>query len=417
MVWMSHTSYSQDWNWPDDREAAELQLVTYMDYFKVGYYRESVSALQWLLENAPDLNPSIYQNGVNIYTQLAAQAEDHQKVALQDSILWMFDQRMVYFWDSVNVMNRKAYAMYKYFHRDSSRYMDLLDQFDATFAVSGNKVLKNNLLAYMIVIKLNQRTFGELTYEQVLDRYNKIHKVIAAKEAAGADLKKQKELIDKVLIETIPEALDCEFVAGKISEAALTAENARSLFALMHNAGCEELPAYLDLARRVNDDQPTFALSRGIGKKYYSVSEHELAETFFLKADSLAASVDERALVRMDLVRLAMTRDDFRGARTYLKQILHENQDHKQALNGLGNLYFYGAATCLERESKVYDRLPYLAAYTYYERAGNEKMLQASQEQFPSMESIFLEDRNVGDTMHVGCWIDEHVTLKARPSI
>jgi hypothetical protein len=62
----------------------------------------------------------------------------------------------------------------------------------------------------------------------------------------------------------------------------------------------------------------------------------------------------------------------------------------------------------------VEDRLPYIAAYQMFEKAGNKKMMQASKEQFPSKEEIFSANLDAGQVMTAHCWIKESVVLKTR---
>ena len=118
------------WNWPDDRETAEEKNALYTDNFKQGNYRVAANHLQWLLVNAPNLNKSIYINGVKIYDGLASEESDAaQKVVFQDSVLTLYDLRIQYFGEEGKVLNRKAFDAYKYFKGDKSRYEELFQLF------------------------------------------------------------------------------------------------------------------------------------------------------------------------------------------------------------------------------------------------------------------------------------------------
>jgi hypothetical protein len=86
------------WNWPDDKAKAETKNALYTDSFKQGNFRAAANHLSWLLINAPDLNKSIYINGVKIYDGLASEATDEaQKVVYQDSVLLLYDLRIKHF--------------------------------------------------------------------------------------------------------------------------------------------------------------------------------------------------------------------------------------------------------------------------------------------------------------------------------
>lgn len=105
---------SAQWNWPDDREKAEEKNALYTDNFKQGNYRVAADHLSWLLNNAPNLNKSIYINGVKIYNGMASEEADvTQKVVFQDSVLMLYDLRIQYFGEEGKVLNRKAFDAYQ----------------------------------------------------------------------------------------------------------------------------------------------------------------------------------------------------------------------------------------------------------------------------------------------------------------
>ena len=82
----------------------------------------------------------------------------------------------------------------------------------------------------------------------------------------------------------------------------------------------------------------------------------------------------------------------------------------------VGDLYFTSFTECKQGESKVEDRAVYIAAYNMYKKAGDKGMMQTSLEQFPSIEDIFELNLEEGQTIKVGCWINETVTIRRRPS-
>ena len=69
---------------------------------------------------------------------------------------------------------------------------------------------------------------------------------------------------------------------------------------------------------------------------------------------------------------------------------------------------------CKSGESRVTDRAVFLAAYEMYKLAGNAQQMNAAKEQFPSIEDIFNENKEEGENLTVGCWINETVSIKRR---
>jgi len=209
------------WNWPEDKGTAQEKNALYTDYLREGPNQDFMAAIDphnWLLDNAPDLNASLYINGVKIYKGLAKEATDPaKKNEYQEITLKMYDDRIKYFGQEGKVLNRKAYDAYK-FHKDQKdKYEELFQLYDRTFELNGNNVGINNLVAYMDVMRRYKLTGGNLTDEDVLERYDLIMQIIDAKIQTGKNvksLKKNKEFVDKLLTSVV--TVDCEFIENKL---------------------------------------------------------------------------------------------------------------------------------------------------------------------------------------------------------
>ena len=71
---------------------------------------------------------------------------------------------------------------------------------------------------------------------------------------------------------------------------------------------------------------------------------------------------------------------------------------------------------CKEGVSRVKDRGVFLAAYEMYQKAGDSQRMASAKAQFPSIEEIFNENMKEGESLTVGCWINETVKLERRPA-
>jgi hypothetical protein len=85
-----------------------------------------------------------------------------------------------------------------------------------------------------------------------------------------------------------------------------------------------------------------------------------------------------------------------------------------EAYDRLGDLYFNSFDDCSKFQSQADDRLVYLIAYDYYNRAHKPDKMKLAMKQFPSREEIFLKNYKVGSAMQVGCWIEEATVLRTR---
>jgi tetratricopeptide (TPR) repeat protein len=417
-------SAQAQWNWPEDKVSAEEKNVLYTDAIKMGNYRDAIVPLQWLITNAPDLNKSLYQNGVKIYDNLAKVEKDPaRKQELLDSLMWMYDQRIKYFNDKANVLNRKAIKAYKYYIKDYERSEELLKMFDEAYELAGNKVLNQNLLAYMNVIKVNKLVKKNLTDEQVLERYDNIISIIdyKLKEARSAGkstdrLSTQKSHIDNILTEIV--VIDCAFVettmGPKFKETPDDVKLVKRMFSFMLTGKCTDSSLFLDVAKQLQKLEPNYGLAKVIGTKCLSSKDYTCAEAYLQESLKYTEEGNEKSEVLVMLGNMKRLQGQKGPARSYYRQAISADPANKQAYEGIGDLYFTSFDLCKGEKDMVKDRLVFIAAYKMYQKAGNREKMGNAKAQFPSTEEIFNGDYSKGQAMTVGCWINEAVQLASR---
>jgi hypothetical protein len=105
---------------------------------------------------------------------------------------------------------------------------------------------------------------------------------------------------------------------------------------------------------------------------------------------------------------------DKSAARALYRQALDADPGNKDAYERIGDLYYGSFDQCKKEVHQAEDRLVFLIAADYYQRAGNGKKVAQAKENFPSKEDIFLIDIAPGATKSVGCWIGENTTIRTR---
>lgn len=117
----------------------------------------------------------------------------------------------------------------------------------------------------------------------------------------------------------------------------------------------------------------------------------------------------------MDLADVALKRGQKAAAReNAVKAVSADNSKRESAYTLIGDLYMSSFDQCKGGESMVKDRAVFLAAYDAYQKAGNSSRMAKAKEGFPSAEEIFNEEKEVGQNLTVGCWINETVTIQKR---
>ena len=139
-----------NWNWGDQVDVAKEKNVLYTDALKTKDFKAALEPITWLLENTPDLNPSIYINGVKVYQGLAKAETDP---ALKDEYIQkgiaLHDKRIeIYPDDQASVTDRKALFAYGFYSKTQDKYEFLYNLYKEAFELNGDKMNSGNLILH-----------------------------------------------------------------------------------------------------------------------------------------------------------------------------------------------------------------------------------------------------------------------------
>jgi tetratricopeptide (TPR) repeat protein len=385
---------------------------------KAGNFKEALPPLQWLLNNVPDLNESIYINGAKIFESLVDITNDpEQKIIYEDSALLMYDLRIKYFNDEAAVMNRKAYAAYGFYKGDPEKYQELYDTYSRTFSLDRNEIWDQNLLAYMDVVRRYRLNGGNLPDEKVLEIYDQIIQLIDEKKEKGEDEEKLEKVRDNVyrLLANIIN-IDCDFIENKLGPA--LHENpddlglAKNVFRFAFAGKCMDLPIFLEAIRIIYDREPNYGMARLIADRSYINEDFETAMEFYQKALELTDENVKISELYLNMANINSVLGNKPKARNMAHEALNADPTNKDAYTVIGNLYFNSYQECKKGVNEVEDRAVFFAAYEMYRKAGNSDKMRQAKEQFPLMETIHTYNMLPGDAVRVGCWINESYTVQ-----
>jgi len=419
-------SFSQEgWNWPKDEELKST-AVEKQAYYKLliaqDEHAKALKELNWLYENNPELHQSIYIEGVSCLEEVMKGVDDKSRqVKLKDSILWMFDQRITYFENDGNTMDRKAYQAFQLYYKTPAKYPLLADLYEKAYEMNGPEISDFNLNSYMLLAKLyHQRNPQNMPAEKVLDIHTQISEVIETKRNNGGNadrLKKEQDKTDAWL-SSIEGILTCDFIEEKLVPKfranPTDLATAKKIFKYSVQAKCTSEDYFLEASEPVFDEQPTFALANAIGSRYLSNGDLTNSLEYFMKAEKLASNSDDKFSALMGQATVNSKKGNKTKARSLAYAALSAKPGSPEAYNLIGNLYFTSFDDCAEGQSKVVDRAVFLAAYSMYKKAGNTSQMNAAKQQFPSKEEIFTETYETGQNVTIGCWINETIKLESR---
>jgi len=411
------------WNFPDNEKdsllAAEKNAL-YTDNIKTGNFKTAQAPLGWLLINVPDLNESIYINGAKLYENLVEiTADPEQRRIYEDSALLMYDLRIKYFNDEVDVLNRKIYTAYGFFKDEPSKFEELYKMYSYVFDHNNYEVWDQNLLAYMDVVRRYKTNGGNIPDEKVLEIYDQIIQIIEYKKEHGEEDEKLEKIKDNVyrLLANIIN-IDCDFIENKMGPSLRDNPDdlglAKNIFRFAFAGKCMEIPIFLEAVRIIFKKEPNYGMAKLIADRSYVNKDYETALEFYDKAMLLTEENLKISELYLNQATINSTLGHKSKARQLAYKALEADPGNKDAYTTIGNLYYNSYQECKKGIDEVEDRAVFFAAYEMYKRAGNADGMKQAKEQFPLMEIIHTYNKLPGDPVHVGCWINETYAVQRR---
>ncbi len=412
------------WNWPENENLyamAKEKQAYYQIQMLQNDHNGALSTLNWLYENNGDLNPSIYKDGAKTIENILKEEKDATRIErLQDSLLWMYDQRIKYFNNDDNVLDRKAYTAFRLYYKTPSKYSEVLKLYKEAFQTNGEFISDFNLTPYVTLASYYYKTNPkEMPIEGVLEVYDEVTNILEAKMKTGdaEKLEKERNKIDAIL-SSFGDIINCEFIeknfVTKFNEDPSDLGMAKKIFSYSLKAKCLDQPYFLDAAETVYESAPTFALARTLGDKFLAERSLDKAIEYYNAALTLAENNEDKSEALLGLAATYSKKGAKSSARAKAYEVVKLGVNKTEAYNLIGNLYFTSFDDCKQGKSKVEDRAIFIAAYDMYQLAGNAAQMNAAKEQFPSIEEIFSENYKEGDEIQIGCWINEKVVLQRR---
>ncbi len=417
------SGYSQDgWNWPTDKamfDKAQEKQAYYKVLMSSDNYQEAMKPLKWLYDNNANLNPSIYIDGTKCADEVMKNVTDEARLEqLQDSALWMYEMRIKYFGNEASVLDRKAYAGFKYFYKSPKRYPELIEMYGKAFEQNGAGISSFNLIPYMTVAKYGYDwKLKEMPAEKVLDIHQTLSNVMDEKEKMGEDMTDKRNKVD-ALFTSLEGLLSCDFIENNLAPRMKTNPSdlgtAKKVFNYSLQAKCSDQPYFLEAAEIIMKNDPTYQLAKVLADKWAAEGNLAKAMEFYGKALKLTTNDQDKYDLLISQAKIASRMGLKSKARDFVNQAFSVKPGSSEAYELIGNLYMTSFEECAGKEDIVKDRAVFIAAYEMYKKAGNQDRMAAAKEQFPSAEDIFTRNSKEGDPITVGCWINETVTIQKR---
>ena len=392
------------------------------DNTKQKKYTEALPALEWLLENHPELHKNVYIRGIKVYHGLAEKAanekKEEDKVKFQDKAMDLYDLRIKYYGQEATVLKYKAY--YAPYYWTGRRTDDLYKLYEKIIGISGNATEANVVTHYMAIATTKKRN-KQLNEEQILALHEKLTKIAEA-NAGKKGWEKTKTELDGYLASVIK--VDCDFIyrfyVPKYKADSDNVELIEQLLARMIVASkntkegeerCTKKPLFLELAEKLFKKKPTYGRAMNLVNAYRD--DKKKAQGFLEKAIELADDDKKKADAYLQLASMQRGNGAYGAARTSAFQAAKlDPKQASKAYSMVAYMYMASGKSCNGTNPKnpCHAKAIYIAAYNMFQKAGNTKGMANAKRYFPTKEDVFTHAMQ-GKAVNVGCWVGETVTI------
>ena len=451
-----------------DSVACVTNLSMYREYYKqweaAKYAPESISmemvnAWREVFLNCPRASQYVYTNGEKIM-EYFIRTNPKQKDAYIDTLCMLMDTRARYFSvdpktgnsQVANIMGRKGLLIYTY---NKNRYEEAYNVLRDAVALDPSQMQGAYIDAYFkaAIDMVNNEKAEKMT---VINVYQELSEVVdnnigalaeteaeltAAKEeaetagdteaVAGFDKQIEKNEKSININKGVKSNLDnlfqpyasCEDLikvfSAKMAETPDDVTLLKRITTILDKKDCTDSKLFFDAAVKLNELEPSPESSYSLGIKCFKDKKWSDAATFFDQATQTDNN-DRKYRAYRNLGMCYQNMGSFSRARDIFKRAAQVDPTNGEPYLLIAMLY---AESSKQFEGEIESRAVYWAAVDKCIKARTidplcaeraNALIRAYMAAFPSMEVIFFNDYNVGQSYQVGGWIGETTTIREK---
>jgi len=388
------------------------------------YFEDLMPWWTWVFVNCPGYRLNTFINGIKVYEHRISIVPEAQKQGAIDTLMLIFDERILYFGEEPFVLGQKAAAMVKYYPQKTEKVFAILKR-----VVELNKLnTPNHLVVFYMQYAVNLKEAGKMTLEELIDVYLEVDEIcnynVELNNATSADYRESISRIEQLMLIYLDCQIMQEVFMPKYLADSTNLELNRKIMGLMAYKRCFDQPVFRATLNMLNRTEPTPKLLMIQGNFYFNDGNYSLAAESYTKAfESFTdKELNEKYDAAMKNAEIALVQKQYQTARTWAMRALSLKSDDPDALIMLGDIYLYGAGTC--GTSIIAKYVGFWAAFDKYQRAkslSNDPVIQSkanngisnARRSFPQTSELFFNQLKPGQTVTAPCWIGETTTVRA----
>ena len=393
----------------------------YQQYDDTAYLSDAIKPWFWIFANAPKISENIYIDGANIVKYLIDKEKDKTKKENHiDTLMKIYDQRIIHFGNECNVLGRKCIDFYNYRKDKTDEAYKLMNY---TFELCGNNTSANilyfNFLTTRSMIKDNK-----LDTSVIIDVFSKTVDVIDYNVKKGGNTSKQYENIEKNILALFEPFSDCKKLAtiykAKLDENPDDIKLLKKITETLDKFNCTNETVYFEALEKLNAKEPSAFSAYQLGKLSSKQGKYSASAGFLKEAVSMFDDVndkEDKINSYLLLVESYTKLGQYPTARSYALKAIELNPNSGRAYLLIGDLYAQSGKTCYPGDDNR-EKFVYWVAVDKYKKALNidkdPKIQELAKDRIATYERSFISCDNLfflgiqpDQSVMVECWINE----------
>lgn len=391
--------------------------------YKSESVKDAIGPWRWVLQNCPKGTQNTYVDGVRIMSYMISKEKDQSTRELYiDTLLSLYDKRIVIFGNEGSILGRKGIDFYKY---KTSEIENAYNIFKRSVQIQKNKSQGPIIIYYfrtavkMVKLKAAEKALIVETYSEVMDIIDfNINKYQSNKRKFEG----WNNVKGNIEAEFEPYAT-CEDLVSiyqkKFDSNKEDVELLKKITAILDKKKCIETQLYFDATIQLYKLEPSPESAYLIGKMFLKDGKTSDALIYLAEAVNIE-DIDKQAMTYQYMAMCCQSLNRRNEARRHARKSIELNPNNGDAYILIGDLYAASARRCGDND--LTNKVAYWAAVDKFAKAKRvdssvktvaEKRIRTYRKYFPTTETIFFYNLKEGDSYMVECWINENTKIRA----
>ncbi|MGK0286167.1 MAG: tetratricopeptide (TPR) repeat protein, partial [Salibacteraceae bacterium] len=349
LVFLAMASFGQKYGaTPEDSLTCLENSSLYKEFYKQKNYIDARGPWMKAVMVCPKSSKNLYIKGASMYKKFIVIEKDAgKKLLLVDTLMWIYDQRIINYGQKGNVLGRKGVDLARY---DKSKTKEAYDLLAESFTLEGNKSQKAAITTYYQLAEKLVKS-EEIEKTVLFDLFPKLQAVVVYNLGkAKSDSDKSKWFQVAAILEQIfSKYAGCaelvEIYTPKYDANPKDTSVLIQIIAFFEKSDCTSDPLFLKASMSLDAVKPSSISKFGIGRSLLKKERFSEAIGYFKESAELAGTKEGKINSYKYIALTQLSLKQYASVKSYALKMITLNPNSADAYMILGDAYLYGSRT------------------------------------------------------------------------